>query len=469
MPRLVTHRTGLRRGRGEDGRARPADRHARYHASRASRWKPAGAVDYLRRTNGAVRGGVADGRPVAGPRHPPGRGDPRAVGHHQRRGRRRRAGRSSSSAPACALADLAEERAGERISFADTQVQPRAVITSPEWSGSETGGRRYSPFVVNVERKKPWHTLTGRMHFFLDHDWIAEYGEALPVYRPPLNYVRHFGDQGLRRAGPAGDHRPLPDAALEVVDPLGVPGQPAHAAAVPRRPGDLDEPAGRGEDRGRGQRLDRGVTTATASWPAAPWSRHRMPEGTVYMYHAKDRHLMTPKSEISGWHGGGDNSLTRLVIKPTHMIGGYAQLSYGFNYYGPTGNQRDEITVIRRRSQEVEFDAGMRVDGPDVDGDEPRQVHRLPHLHGHLQAGVDQPARHRVRLLQQRRDQARRRLSQALRGPGAVARAAGRWTARVGCSSRRAAGCASCCPSSTTRTCRRSTTTATRGPTTTRR
>ena len=82
---------------------------------------------------------------------------------------------------------------------------------------------------------------------------------------------------------------------------------------------------------------------------------HRMPKGTVYMYHAKDRHLMTPKSEISGWHGGSDNSLTRLVIKPTHLIGGYGQLSFAFNYYGPTGNQRDEIAVIRRRSQEVEF------------------------------------------------------------------------------------------------------------------
>jgi nitrate reductase alpha subunit len=80
-----------------------------------------------------------------------------------------------------------------------------------------------------------------------------------------------------------------------------------------------------------------------------------MPKGTVYMYHAKDRHLMTPKSEISGWHGGSDNSLTRLVIKPTHLIGGYGQLSFAFNYYGPTGNQRDEIAVIRRRSQEVEF------------------------------------------------------------------------------------------------------------------
>ena len=99
------------------------------------------------------------------------------------------------------LADLAEERAGERISFADTQVQPRAVITSPEWSGSETGGRRYSPFVVNVERKKPWHTLTGRMHFFLDHDWIAEYGEALPAYRPPLDYVPPLRRSGAGRAG----------------------------------------------------------------------------------------------------------------------------------------------------------------------------------------------------------------------------------------------------------------------------
>ena len=39
------------------------------------------------------------------------------------------------------------------------------------------------------------------MHFFLDHDWIAEYGEWLPTYRPPLNYVRHFGPQGLGEEG----------------------------------------------------------------------------------------------------------------------------------------------------------------------------------------------------------------------------------------------------------------------------
>ena len=37
------------------------------------------------------------------------------------------------------------------------------------------------------------------------------------------------------------------------------------------------------------------------------------------------------------------------------LAGGYAQFTYAFNYYGPTGNQRDEVTVIRRRSQNVEY------------------------------------------------------------------------------------------------------------------
>ena len=49
---------------------------------------------------------------------------------------------------------------------------------------------------MNVERKKPWHTLTGRQHFYLDHAWMLEYGEGLPIYRPPLILRPHLGDQG---------------------------------------------------------------------------------------------------------------------------------------------------------------------------------------------------------------------------------------------------------------------------------
>jgi nitrate reductase alpha subunit len=316
-------------------------------------WKPAAAVDLLGKVNGLVRGGPAHGRPALT------RDVHLAEAILALSGTTNgqvalQAWRELEKRTGVSLADLAAERAGERISFADTQVQPRAVITSPEWSGSETGGRRYSPFVVNVERKKPWHTLTGRMHFFLDHDWIAEYGECLPTYRPPLDYVRHFGGQGLGEPGRPeitvryltphskwSIHSEYQDNLFMLSLSRGGPVlwmSPADAAKIEVGDNDWIEAYNR-----NGVVACRAVVT------------HRMPEGTVFMYHAKDRHLMTPRTEVSGWHGGGDNSLTRLVIKPTHMIGGYAQLSYGFNYYGPTGNQRDEITVVRRRSQQVQY------------------------------------------------------------------------------------------------------------------
>ena len=43
--------------------------------------------------------------------------------------------------------------------------------------------------------------------------------------------------------------------------------------------------------------------------------------------------------------------MTRIVLKPTHMIGGYAQLSYGFNYYGTIGTNRDEFVVVRKMAR----------------------------------------------------------------------------------------------------------------------
>ena len=82
---------------------------------------------------------------------------------------------------------------------------------------------------------------------------------------------------------------------------------------------------------------------------------HRMPEGVVFMYHAQDKAVDVPRTEKTGKRGGIHNALTRVMIKPTHLIGGYAQQSFGLNYHGPTGNQRDEVTTIRRRSQEVEY------------------------------------------------------------------------------------------------------------------
>ncbi|MDE3133072.1 MAG: nitrate reductase subunit alpha, partial [Acidobacteriota bacterium] len=166
-------------------------------AVKGARWVADEEVAEMRVKNGAIRGGVADGRPSL-----------QRVEHAceailmlsgTTNGRLATAGfRALEHTTGVALADLSGSRAGDRISFQDAQVQPRTVITSPEWSGIEAHGRRYSPFTINVEREKPWHTLSGRQHFYLDHAWMLELGEGLPVYRPPLRHRAVFGDQGAR-------------------------------------------------------------------------------------------------------------------------------------------------------------------------------------------------------------------------------------------------------------------------------
>ncbi len=74
----------------------------------------------------------------------------------------------------------------------------------------------------------------------------------------------------------------------------------------------------------------------------------RVPPGMTMMYHAQERIMNIPGSEVTGMRGGIHNSVTRVCPKPTHMIGGYAQLAYGFNYYGTVGSNRDEFIMIRK-------------------------------------------------------------------------------------------------------------------------
>jgi nitrate reductase alpha subunit len=253
------------------------------------------------------------------------------------------------------LTHLSEGSEEKRITYADCQARPVPVITSPEWSGSETGGRRYAPFTVNVEELKPWHTLTGRMHFFLDHDWIEELGEQLPVYRPPLDMAALFDEPqiGSTTEGIGLCVRYLTPHSKwsihsEYQDNLFMLSLSRGGPTIWMSPQDAEKVGVRDNDWIESYNRN-GVVVARAN------VSHRMPEGTVYMYHAKDRTVDVPISETSGLRGGIHNSLTRILLKPSHLIGGYAQLSWAFNYLGPTGNQRDEVTTIRRRNQTVQY------------------------------------------------------------------------------------------------------------------
>jgi nitrate reductase alpha subunit len=327
--------------------------------TKAVTYHPDEEIAYLSAKNGVMLGGAGDGRPAIDTDAKMAEailalsattnGRLAVQGFRQLE---RRTGRH--------LADLAEGSEERRITFADTQARPVPVITSPEWSGSETGGRRYAPFTVNVERLKPWHTLTGRMHFLLDHDWMYEMGETLPIYRAPLDMHRLFGEPEL------GDHGPGdPDGASVTVryltphskwsihseyqdnlfmlslsrgGPVVWMSEP-DATSIGVQDNDWVEAVNR-----NGVMVLRAIVT------------HRLPAGTVFVYHAQERVVNVPKSEKTGRRGGIHNSLTRILVKPTHLIGGYAQLSFAFNYLGPTGNQRDEVTVIRRRkTQRVEY------------------------------------------------------------------------------------------------------------------
>ncbi|MDI3313354.1 MAG: nitrate reductase subunit alpha [Mycobacterium sp.] len=313
---------------------------------------PEAEVDYLRGVNGAVVSGVAAGRPsLAKDIHA---AEAILALSGTTNGRLAVEGfEALQRRTGIELADLAKENEGRRVSFADTQSRPVPVGTSPEWSGSEAGGRRYSPFTINTERLKPWHTLTGRQHFYLDHDWMGELGEQLPIFRPPLDMTALFGEPAFGTGSGGITVRYLtPHSKWSIHSTyqdnlhmltLSRGGQAiwmsdVDAAKIGVKDNDWIECTNRN-----------GVVTARAI------VSHRMPEGLVFMYHAQDRVVDVPRAEKTGKRGGGHNALTRIVIKPSHLIGGYAQQSFALNYHGPTGNQRDEITTIRRRSQDVEY------------------------------------------------------------------------------------------------------------------
>src|SRR5699024_3339491 len=57
------------------------------------------------------------------------------------------------------LKEISSDRAAERFTFQSITTQPREVIPTPVFSGSNKLGRRYSPFTTNIEYLVPFRTL----------------------------------------------------------------------------------------------------------------------------------------------------------------------------------------------------------------------------------------------------------------------------------------------------------------------
>ncbi|MDN3519364.1 nitrate reductase subunit alpha [Aquisalimonas lutea] len=245
---------------------------------------------------------------------------------------------------------LAVNKEEEKIRFRDLVAQPRKIISSPTWSGLESEHVSYNAGYTNVHELIPWRTLTGRQQLYQDHPWMRAFGEGFVAYKPPVNMRTTQTIQGVRGNGNEeialnwitphqkwGIHSTYSENLLMLTLSRGGPCvwiSETDAQKVGIEDNDWIE-----------------CFNSNGALVARAVVSQRVREGMVMMYHAQEKLVNTPGSEITGERGGIHNSVTRTVLKPTHMIGGYAQLSYGFNYYGTVGSNRDEFVVVRKMDQ----------------------------------------------------------------------------------------------------------------------
>jgi len=246
------------------------------------------------------------------------------------------------------LADLAEGVRGVRMSYLDLTRQVRRTLISPCWTGIVNDGRAYAAWCLNVERLVPWRTLTGRQHFYIDHPYYLDFGEHLPTFKPKLdpkktgdivrsqvddqclvlNYITPHGKWNIHSTY-KDNHRML--TLSRGMDPIWINDKDADRIGLVDN--DWVEVYN-----------DNGVVVTRAAVSA------RVQPGTCLYYHAVERTIYIPKSQIRGGRrAGGHNSLTRTRINPVELAGGYAQFTYGFNYWGPIGIfTRDTYCVVRK-------------------------------------------------------------------------------------------------------------------------
>ncbi len=221
------------------------------------------------------------------------------------------------------LLDNAVETQG--VTMDQIKQQPhRFEQTSEAWTSDINPGQAYYGFQRMYEQKRPLSTLTGRQQFYIDHDWYMELGEQLPTYKSPADADAY----PLRWVTPHGRwsiHSTWRDAKYQLRLQRGRPIvylSPQEASARGLQDNDPIE-----------------IFNTNGSFVAHLCISPRMPNGMAQMYHGWERYLFTQ---------GGWQSPTTIRINPTQLAGGYGQLKFKLNYWGPTGSQKDTRVEIRK-------------------------------------------------------------------------------------------------------------------------
>jgi len=187
-------------------------------------------------------------------------------------------------------------------------------------------GETIAPYTWHAEKKEPWPTLSGRIQFYIDHDWYLELGEALPTHKDPPkaggNYPLIMG----------GGHTRWSIHALWRSDPTLLRlqrGEPCMWISTEdaRERGIAD-----------GDRIEvfndvgRFVTRAKLSPAAQP--------GQIIMYHAWEDY------QFEG--GSGHRNVMASPLNPLELAGGYPFLDASMAILQPGMNDRDTRVEIRK-------------------------------------------------------------------------------------------------------------------------
>ncbi|MFB6286674.1 MAG: molybdopterin dinucleotide binding domain-containing protein, partial [Candidatus Bipolaricaulia bacterium] len=82
------------------------------------------------------------------------------------------------------------------------------------------------------------------------------------------------------------------------------------------------------------------------------------PRGQITMYHGWEKYQFADRSNFQ--------ATVPIRIKPTQLAGGYGQLHFALNYWGPTGVNRDVRVDVEKSSQTASTEQPRTTDGTRV-------------------------------------------------------------------------------------------------------
>ena len=196
------------------------------------------------------------------------------------------------------------------------------AASATDWQSGET----ITPYLWHTRDKQPWPTLTGRVQFYIDHDWYLELGEALPAFKEPPHAGGNFPLQMT------GGHTRWSIHALQRADPWMLRlqrGQPCLYVSV-------EDARARGIADWDRVEVWNDVGRFRVRVKVSPAIR----PGQTVMYHAWEDY------QFEG--GIGHRNVIATPLNPLGLVGGYPYLDPMFGIRQPSMNDRDTRIDLRK-------------------------------------------------------------------------------------------------------------------------